>query len=108
LIGSLQVFYAVHIQVYNADCIKVNRFPGPSSKARIRHRQKPPIYFWRDKIGREIDLLVEWGEALHASEIKSGQTVASDAFDRLIWWSHMAGQPLANASLNCLIWRLEW
>ena len=75
------------------------RFPGPSSKARIRHRQKSPIYFWRDKIGREIDLLVEWGEALHASEIKSSQTVASDAFDRLIWWSHMAGQPLANASL---------
>lgn len=69
------------------------------AKAFLHHRQKPPIYFWRDKTGREIDLLVEWGEELYPSEIKSGQTVASDAFNHLTWWSRMADQPLSGASL---------
>lgn len=68
-------------------------------KAFHHHRQKPPLYFWRDRTGHEIDLLVEQGAALYPIEIKSGQTVGSDAFASLTWWSRMAEQDLANASL---------
>ncbi len=63
------------------------------------HRRKPPLYFWRDRTGHEIDLLVEQGMALYPIEIKSGQTVGSDALTSLGWWSRTAGQDLANASL---------
>ena len=63
------------------------------------HRQKPPLYFWRDRTGHEVDLLVEQGAALYPIEIKSGQTVGSDAFTALTWWSRTAEQDLAHASL---------
>jgi predicted AAA+ superfamily ATPase len=46
----------------------------------------PPLYFWRDSAGHEIDLIVEEGNNLWAYEIKSGQTVASDSFDGLKYW----------------------
>ncbi len=69
------------------------------AKAFYHHRQQPPLYFWRDRTGHEVDLLVEQGSALYPIEIKSGQTVSSDAFTALAWWSRTAGQDLANASL---------
>ena len=68
-------------------------------KAFHHHRQKPPLYFWRDRTGHEVDLLMEQGSALYPIEIKSGQTVGSDAFASLTWWSRAAEQDLANASL---------
>ena len=70
-----------------------------AAKAFHHHRQKPPLYFWRDRTGHEVDLLVEQGSALYPIEIKSGQTISSDAFTALTWWSRTAGQDLANASL---------
>lgn len=48
----------------------------------LKHRRNagapPDLYFWRDNNGLEADLLIEQGGALHAMEIKSGQTVTSD------------------------------
>ena len=38
------------------------------------------IYFWRDRTGHEIDLVEDEGKLIHAAEIKSGRTIASDAF----------------------------
>lgn len=35
-------------------------------------------FFWRDKVGHEIDLLAEEGKALHAIEIKAGKTITSE------------------------------
>ncbi len=69
------------------------------AKAFFHHRQKPPLYFWRDKLGREIDLLLELGNELYPIEIKSGQTIAADAFDTLTWWSRTAAQHLSHATL---------
>ena len=63
------------------------------------HRQKPPVYFWRDRTGREIDLLLDMNNTLFPIEIKSGQTIGADAFDNLIWWSRTAEQPVSNATL---------
>lgn len=47
---------------------------------------EPPLYFWRDSQGHEIDVIVENGEKLFPIEIKSGQTVASSMFETLNWW----------------------
>lgn len=42
----------------------------------------PNLYFWRDKTGHEIDLMIE-KEKLELVEIKAGQTVNSDFFKNL-------------------------
>jgi len=60
------------------------------AKAYLNHRRPPPIFFWRDQTGHEIDLLIEEGSVLYPIEIKSGSTVAPDMLDGLIWWSGLA------------------
>ena len=44
------------------------------------------IYFWRDKIGNEIDLLIETGKNKKIIEIKSGQTIIDDYFKGLNYY----------------------
>ena len=56
-------------------------------KEQAARGEEPRVYFWRDKEGYEVDAVVEAGGTLHAIEIKSGQTVASDFFDHLDFWS---------------------
>lgn len=50
-----------------------------------RHNQglAPNIYYWRDNVGHEIDIIVERGEKLDAIEIKSGKTINADFFKGL-------------------------
>lgn len=48
--------------------------------------QQPSLYFWRDKIGHEIDCIVDEGQQPTAIEIKAGQTIASDFFKELQYW----------------------
>jgi uncharacterized protein len=62
-------------------------------KAYTHQRQQPPLYFWRDQTGHEIDLVIEEGDQLFAAEIKSGQTISPDMFDTLRWWSTHTGNP---------------
>ena len=52
---------------------------------------EPPLYFWRDSQGHEIDLMVENGEDLFPVEIKSGQTVNGSMFDGLNFWRKLSG-----------------
>jgi predicted AAA+ superfamily ATPase len=52
----------------------------------------PPLYFWRDSSGHEIDLIVEEAGKLWAYEIKSGQTIASDFFDGLKYWRELSSE----------------
>jgi predicted AAA+ superfamily ATPase len=44
------------------------------------------LYFWRDSVGHEIDLLFETGEGLQAVEIKSGATFGADWSDAIAKW----------------------
>jgi predicted AAA+ superfamily ATPase len=60
-------------------------------KAYVNHRRTPPVYFWRDQTGNEIDLLIEEGSALVPVEIKSGSTVAPDMLAGLQRWMDVAG-----------------
>ena len=65
------------------------------AKEQAARGEEPRVYFWRDKEGREVDAVVESAGVLHAIEIKSGQTVASDFFDNLDYWRrHGNGQPI--------------
>ncbi len=48
------------------------------------HRaQRPTCFFYRDRKGHEVDLVLNQGQRLIALEIKSGRTPASDYFSAL-------------------------
>jgi len=68
-------------------------------KTYTHHRLNPPVYFWRDRTGHEIDLLFDDGGKLFPVEIKSGQTISPGMSDSLTWWSSQAGQSLESAAL---------
>ena len=59
-------------------------------KTRCNLGLREPLYFWRDNIGTEVDLIVERGNEIAAVEIKSGISVASDAFGNLNKWQKYA------------------
>jgi hypothetical protein len=48
------------------------------------------LYFWRDKSGHELDLLVEAGPRRIPIEVKSGQTVQPDFFRSLDYWRRLS------------------
>lgn len=76
-----------------------NLIIAEAAKAYTHHRTNPPMYYWRDRTEHEIDLLLNTGGKLHPVEIKSGQTVASNMFDSLTWWSTQADSSLSAATL---------
>jgi len=51
--------------------------------------EEPAIYFWRDNIGNEIDLLVENGPYVETYEIKSGATYNVKFFNGLKYWNKL-------------------
>lgn len=55
------------------------------------HRGLPPnVYFWRDKLGNEVDCLLEEGARLTPIEIKSSATIFSEMFEGLVKWCQWA------------------
>ena len=53
---------------------------------------EPPIFFWRDKTGHEIDVIIDLGDKMIPIEIKSGKTVTSDWFKNLKYWQNLSHQ----------------
>lgn len=53
------------------------------------------LSFWRDKTGREVDVIVDEGLNLLPIEIKSGQTVQSDYFKNIDYWNQLSGEERA-------------
>lgn len=60
-------------------------------KFRFNEGKQNNAYFWRDKTGREIDLLIENERKLYSIEIKSGKTISSDYFSNLNYWQALTG-----------------
>jgi predicted AAA+ superfamily ATPase len=54
---------------------------------------RPPIYFWRDSKGLEVDLIIEESGRMKTIEIKSGTTVQSDYFSALEKLEKIASRP---------------
>jgi predicted AAA+ superfamily ATPase len=49
------------------------------------------LYYWRDKAGHEIDLIIDNAENLLPIEIKSGKTINSDFFKNLDYFKKITG-----------------
>ncbi len=64
------------------------------SKTYFNKGSRPPIYYWRDSTGREIDLVIDLGGRLLPIEVKSGRTFNSDFFKNIEWWEGVADMPL--------------
>ncbi|MBN1130685.1 MAG: ATP-binding protein [Chitinispirillaceae bacterium] len=60
---------------------------------------EPPVYFWRDSKGREIDLLLDLGRYLWPVEIKASETVSDSFFDTLNWWFDLPGNRAKNGTV---------
>ena len=60
-------------------------------------REDARLFFWRDSTGHEIDILLETPTGAEPGivpiEVKSGETVASDAMDTLAWWTEIPDNP---------------
>ena len=60
-------------------------------KNRFNHGKTNNLFFWRDNVGTEIDLLIEYTERLVPIEIKSGQTITDAYFKSLTTWCKITG-----------------
>lgn len=60
-------------------------------KNRSNKGQPINLFYWRDKTGHEIDILVDDENRLLPIEIKSGKTVSSEFFKNIEYWSSISG-----------------
>ncbi|WP_457664997.1 ATP-binding protein [Thiolapillus sp.] len=68
-------------------------------KARYNAGEASILFFWRDRSGHEVDLLIDHGTRLSPLEIKSGQTINKDYFKGLAFWQKLAGEMAGKAWL---------
>ncbi len=61
--------------------------------------EHPDLHFYRDSAGNEADLVLEYGAAITLAEIKSAQTVSSDAMRTIANIRRGLGQRVAGAAL---------
>ncbi len=61
-------------------------------KKRFHRGLTSNLFFWQDRHGREVDILIDQGQQLVPVEVKSGQTIASSYFTGLSRWVSLAGQ----------------
>lgn len=61
-------------------------------KFRFNRGNESNLYFWRDKLGHEIDCIIEYqGWDPVPVEIKSGRTASADFFDEITYWNRLSG-----------------
>ncbi|MBI4374095.1 MAG: DUF4143 domain-containing protein, partial [Deltaproteobacteria bacterium] len=59
-------------------------------KNRFNHVQGNNLFFFRDHVGHEVDLVLDYGSEIQSVEIKAGQTMASDYFKGLEFFGKLA------------------
>ena len=59
-------------------------------KQKMNAGQSPDLYFWRDSLGNEVDLIIESSLGLQPLEIKSGSTYSKDWACGLKKWQLLA------------------
>ena len=67
-------------------------------KAFAHRGEAPPLFFWRDLTGHEIDLLVDTGRALIPIEVKSSRTVSAALFKGLRYFQRL-GPPVGKRGI---------
>lgn len=91
---------------------------GELLKHRYNHGLPSNLYFWRNNVGDEVDVLVEEAGALQPVEIKSGQTLVADHLSGIKKWLGIAGpaavsprmvyggdETLTRSGIKVLSWR---
>jgi predicted AAA+ superfamily ATPase len=53
--------------------------------------EMPPLYFWRDRTGHEVDLVIDTGKKLIPVEIKAGETISNAFFNGLKYYVSLKG-----------------
>jgi predicted AAA+ superfamily ATPase len=88
---------------------------GEAWKRYLHAGLRPPLYFWRDHTGHEVDLLVDLGSALLPIEIKAGRSVTRDALAGVERFLALAGAPRggllyggADADERGAVWIRPW
>lgn len=61
-------------------------------KARFARAVGSNLFFWRDRGGHEVDVLIEQGTSVLPVEVKSGQTVQPDFLRGFNAWRDISGQ----------------
>jgi len=61
-------------------------------KARFNTGSTDNIYYWRDKTGNEVDILSDTAGKLTIMELKAGETIASDFFKGIQYFSSLNTQ----------------
>lgn len=59
-------------------------------KHRFNQGESHNLFFWRDNIGHEIDVIIENPNKLLPIEIKSGKTITQDYFKGLLFWEKIS------------------
>lgn len=60
-------------------------------KKKYNQGKRNDLFFWRDNVGNEVDLLIETADSLIPVEIKSGQTITDHFFKSMIAWFKISG-----------------
>ena len=74
-----------------------NLIVGEVLKHYFNRGRQAPCYYWQDKTGREVDLLIDTDTGLLPLEIKAGMTLNRDFFDQLTYWNKLSGNSAANS-----------
>ena len=61
-------------------------------KLRFNKGLRANLYFWRDKVGHEIDCILDKGLNLTPIEIKSGKTITGEMFKSIEYWKKISGK----------------
>jgi uncharacterized protein len=69
------------------ECMLVSEF----LKERANAGKPIDMYYWRDKTGHEVDLVIDRNGKLLPVEIKSGKTVTTEFFRNLDYWNKLSG-----------------
>jgi predicted AAA+ superfamily ATPase len=73
-------------------------------KGRMNKGLPSNLYFWRDRTGNEVDLIGEWGGAIHAMEIKYGATFQEAYIKNLKYFAELCKQQPEVKLLSYLIY----
>jgi len=49
------------------------------------------LFYWRDKTGHEVDIIIEDAGKLLPVEIKSGKTIGLEFFKNIGYWCRLSG-----------------
>jgi predicted AAA+ superfamily ATPase len=61
--------------------------------------ETPPLYFWRDQSGHEVDVVIDDGGRLIPIEIKSGETIDRSMYDGLKYFISLGSPAAGNGVL---------